>query len=150
MIAHGQPGHIVNTASLAGHVAGPFMAPYSASKFAVVAISEALYHEMAMAQSAIGVSVLCPGWVDTNIHRSERNRPEALGGGNGAEDPRAALLAGVLESGLAPARVAEQVEDAVREGRFYVFTHPEMMPAVAARAERILAGENPSLSGLAI
>ena len=150
MLAHGQPGHIVNTASLAGHVAGPFMAPYSASKFAVVAISEALYHEMAMAQSAIGVSVLCPGWVDTNIHRSERNRPEALGGGNGAEDPRAALLAGVLESGLAPARVAEQVEDAVREGRFYVFTHPEMMPAVAARAERILAGENPSLSGLAI
>ena len=151
MLAHGEPGHIVNTASLAGHVAGPFMAPYSASKFAVVAISETLYHEMAIAQSAIGVSVLCPGWVNTNIHRSERNRPETLGGGGAAgDDPRAQLLAGVLESGLAPARVAELVEEAVREGRFYVFTHPEMMPAVAARAERILAGENPSLSGFAL
>lgn len=74
----------------------------------------------------------------------------ALGGRGGAEHPRAALLAGVLESGLDPARVSELVEEAVREGRFYVFTHPEMMPAAAARAERILAGENPSLSGLAI
>ena len=151
MLAHGEPGHIVNTASLAGHVAGPFMAPYSASKFAVVAISEALYHELAMSQSALGVSVLCPGWVNTNIGRSERNRPEALGGGAAAaDDPRAALLAGVLESGLAPAQVAELVEEAVHEGRFYVFTHPELMPAVAARAERILAGENPSLSGFAL
>jgi NAD(P)-dependent dehydrogenase (short-subunit alcohol dehydrogenase family) len=151
MLAHGEPGHIVNTASLAGHVAGPFMAPYSASKFAVVAISEALYHELAMSQSALGVSVLCPGWVNTNIGRSERNRPEALGGGaSAADDPRAALLAGVLESGLAPAQVAELVEQAVHEGRFYVFTHPELMPAVAARAERILAGENPSLSGFAL
>jgi NAD(P)-dependent dehydrogenase (short-subunit alcohol dehydrogenase family) len=151
MLAHGQAGHIVNTASLAGHVAGPFMAPYSASKFAVVALSETLHHEMAMGQAAIGVSVLCPGWVNTSIHRSERNRPEALGGGAGAaDDPRAALLSGVLESGLAPARVAELVEGAVREGRFYVFTHPELMPAVAARAERILAGENPSLQGFAM
>ena len=151
MLAHGQAGHIVNTASIAGHVAGPFMAPYSASKFAVVAISETLYHELAMAQAAIGVSVLCPGWVNTNIHRSTRNRPEALGGGEDAgDDPRAALLAGVLESGLAPTGVAEMVESAVREGRFYVFTHPEMMPAVAARSERVLAGENPSLQGFAM
>ena len=150
MLAHGEAGHIVNTASLAGHVAGPFMAPYSASKFAVVALSETLYHEMTMAQAAIGVSVLCPGWVNTNIHRSERNRPEVLGGGDGGDDPRAGLLAAVLESGLAPAQVAELVEGAVRDGRFYVFTHPEMMPAVAARAERILAGENPSMQGFAV
>lgn len=75
MLAYGQPGHIVNTASLAGHVAGPFMAPYSASKFALVAISEALYHELAMAQASLGVSVLCPGWVNTDIYRSARNRP---------------------------------------------------------------------------
>lgn len=151
MLAHGQAGHIVNTASLAGHVAGPFMAPYSASKFAVVALSETLYHEMAMSQAAIGVSVLCPGWVNTNIHRSTRNRPEALGGGaDAADDPGAALLAGVLESGLAPARVAELVEGAVLDGRFYVFTHPEMMSAVATRADRILAGDNPSLQGFAM
>src|SRR5581483_3551080 len=150
MLAHGQPAHVVNTASLAGHVAAPFMGPYCASKFAVVAISETLYHELAMTQAPIGVSVLCPGWVNTNIHRSARNWPEALGRGPKlADDPRAALLAGVLESGLDPSRVAELVESAVREGRFYVFTHPEMMPAVSARADHILAGENPSLTGFA-
>lgn len=150
MLAHGEPSHVVNTASLAGHVAGPFMAPYSASKFAVVAISETLHHELAMSGAAVGVSVLCPGWVRTNIHRSARNRPERQGGPGTADDPGAALLAGVLEAGLAPARVAELVESAVREGRFYVFTHPELMPAVAARSERILAGENPSLQGFAM
>src|SRR3546814_20533891 len=88
MLAHGEPAHGVNTASLAGHVSAPFMAPYGASKFAVVAISEALFHELQMTGSSVGVSVLCPGWVNTNIHASERNRPGApapgaLGGEGG-------------------------------------------------------------------
>src|SRR3546814_10277646 len=70
MLAHGEPAHVVNTASLAGHVSAPFMAPYGASKFAVVAISEALFHELQMTGSSVGVSVLCPGW------RSEEHTSE--------------------------------------------------------------------------
>jgi len=149
MLSHGEPAHVVNTASLAGHVSAPFMAPYGASKFAVVAISEALFHELAMTGSPVGVSVLCPGWVNTNIHSSERNRP----GGPAADAPAAApaamaadVLRQALASGMPPAEVAGLVADAVRDGTFYVFTHPDMMPAVQTRADAILEGRNPQLS----
>src|SRR3546814_3665778 len=125
MLAHGEPAHVVNTASLAGHVSAPFMAPYGASKFAVVAISEALFHELQMTGSSVGVSVLCPGWVNTNIHASERNRPGApapgaLGGEGGMP---AEVLRQVLANGMAPADVAALVPDAVGDGTLYVFTH---------------------------
>ncbi|HVM53779.1 MAG TPA: SDR family NAD(P)-dependent oxidoreductase [Acidimicrobiales bacterium] len=146
MLAGGEPGHVVNTASLAGHVAGPFMGPYSASKFAVVAISESLYHEMNMQGGAIGVSVLCPGWVNTNIHSSERNRPPALGGGAGrADDGRADMLKQMLATGMPPAEVASLVLQAIREDHFYVLTHPDMTPAVETRMKAIVEGANPAL-----
>jgi NAD(P)-dependent dehydrogenase (short-subunit alcohol dehydrogenase family) len=148
MLAHGEPAHVVNTASLAGHVSAPFMAPYGASKFAVVAISEALFHELQMTGSSVGVSVLCPGWVNTNIHASERNRPGApASGALGVEGGMPAeMLRQVLASGMAPADVAALVADAVREGTFYVFTHPDMMSAVQSRVDAILEGRNPQLS----
>lgn len=148
MLAHGEPAHVVNTASLAGHVAGPYLGPYSASKFAVVAISETLHHELAMARANVRVSVLCPGFVNTNIDRAERNRPPALGGGRPtADDPRARLLRQVLDqSGLAPGAVAEQVLAAVRDQRFWIFTHPELQGAVQARWDAIRTGSNPVLS----
>jgi NAD(P)-dependent dehydrogenase (short-subunit alcohol dehydrogenase family) len=146
MLAGGEPGHIVNTASLAGHVSAPFMGPYSASKFAVVAISESLHHEMNLAGGAIGVSVLCPGWVNTNIHSSERNRPAALGGsGAGVLDGRAEMLKQVLADGMAPADVADLVVGAIHDGRFYVLTHPDMTPAIESRMKAILEGANPTL-----
>jgi NAD(P)-dependent dehydrogenase (short-subunit alcohol dehydrogenase family) len=145
MLAHGEPAHVVNTASLAGHVSAPFMAPYGASKFAVVAISEALFHELKMTGSSVGVSVLCPGWVNTNIHASERNRPGAPGPDAAAGMP-AEMLRQVLADGMAPSDVAALVADAVSDGTFYVFTHPEMMPAVKTRADGILEGRNPRLS----
>lgn len=150
MLAGGEPGHVVNTASLAGHVAAPFMGPYSASKFAVVAISESLYHEMNLTGGAVGVSVLCPGWVDTNIHSSERNRPAALtpsGSGIPADGP-AAMLKQVLASGMPPAEVASLVLQAIHEGRFYVLTHPEMTPAVETRMKAIVEGANPALQAI--
>lgn len=146
MLAHGEPGHIVNTASLAGHVTAPFMGPYSASKFAVVAISETLHHELTMTGADIGVSVLCPGWVNTNIATSERNRPADLGGGGTGEDPRSQLLSQVLQSGMAPAEVAELVFGAIRDQRFWVFTHPDMQTAVEARWESIRSGTNPVMN----
>lgn len=147
MVTHGEPAHVVNTASLAGHVAAPFMGPYSASKFAVVAISETLHHEMAMTGANVKVSVLCPGWVDTNIATSERNRPAALGGGGDAgDDPRAQMLRQVVASGLAPATAAEQATAAIRDERFWIFTHPEMQAAVEARWDSIRTGSNPVLN----
>src|SRR5690606_5658751 len=80
MREQGTPGHVVNTASIAGLLSGiPFLAPYSATKVAVVSISETLRVELAMAGSPIGVSVLCPSGVDTRVLDAERNRPAGLG-----------------------------------------------------------------------
>lgn len=147
MLASGEEGHVVNTASLAGHVSAPFMAPYSASKFAVVATSEALYHELLMTNAKVGVSVLCPGWVNTNIHSSERNRPSRLGGtGEAGGDPRGEMLRQVLANGMPPSEVATLVHDAIRSGQFYILTHPEMTPAVEGRMRAIVEGRNPELT----
>jgi NAD(P)-dependent dehydrogenase (short-subunit alcohol dehydrogenase family) len=141
MLAHGQPAHVVNTASVAGLISTPFMGPYNASKFAVVAISETLYHEMRMTGSSVGVSVLCPGWVRTRIHQSSRNRPGAAApAGEGA-------LSSVIASGLDPDVVSEAVHDAVTGERFYVLTHPEMTSAVEARMQDIVSGQNPQMRG---
>ena len=150
MLTHGEPGHIVNTASLAGLVSAPMMGPYGASKFAVVGISEALYHELQLTGSRIGASVLCPGWVNTQIYASERNRPTGMGSANAGlgvdGDPRAEMLRQILASGMAPDAVADLVLEAIRDGRFYVLTHPEMTPAVESRMRGILDGHNPKLS----
>lgn len=147
MLEHGEPGHVVNTASLAGHLSGPFMAPYSASKFAVVAISEALFHELQITDAAIGVSVLCPGWVDTNIHDSARNRPGARPGAEpDAAVPQAEMLRQVLAAGMAPSDVAGLVADAISSGSFYVFTHPEMTPMVESRMANVVKAQNPQLT----
>ncbi len=144
MYAHGEEGHVVNTASLAGLYSAPFMAPYSATKFAVVAISEALHQEALLAGGRIGVSVLCPGWVNTRIHESSRNRPAELGGD--AERERGdsfEFMAQILAAGMPPATVAEHVERAIRERRFYVITHPEMLGAVEERMRNIVEGRTP-------
>ena len=146
MLAHGEPAHVVNTASVAGLVATPFMGAYNASKFAVVAISETLYHEMGLSGGTVGVSVLCPGWVNTRIHEASRNRPGAAAGGTDAAADGAGLLAGVLASGMAPEEVADQVHDAVVANRFYVLTHPEMTPGIERRMKAIVEGTNPEVS----
>ena len=148
--------HIVNTASIAGLVAAPFMGPYNASKHAVVALSETLHHELAMMAPQVKVSVLCPGWVNTNIADSSRNRPAHLQGdaledgvGDGAE-----LLRQVIAQGMPPAQLAEKVEDAIRENRFWIMTHDDesdmWVRAVNRRIESLGARANPefNLGGL--
>jgi NAD(P)-dependent dehydrogenase (short-subunit alcohol dehydrogenase family) len=140
-------GHIVNTASLAGLVAAPFMGPYNASKFAVVAISETTYRELQMQGSEVGVSVLCPAWVRTRIHESSRNRPEALQNEPvGEVDPEAvggveSVIGGLIANGLAPEDVAGQVFDAVHAKRLYILTHPESVDGIRARMESIVTGQ---------
>jgi NAD(P)-dependent dehydrogenase (short-subunit alcohol dehydrogenase family) len=125
--AHAEGGHIVNTASMAGMNSGLGFSPYSASKFAVVNMSEGL--AMRLKPIGIGVTVLCPGFVRTRISESGRNRPERYGPTQtpDPESPAAALTAQIAElvrSGLDPMDVAAQVLAAIREGDLYVFTHP--------------------------
>ena len=140
--AHGEGGHFVNTASMAGMVSGLGFSPYSASKFAVVTMSEGLATQLK--PLSIGVSVLCPGWVRTRIGESARNRPERYGPRR-TPDPEsraAAMTAHIVElvqSGLDPADVARQVLTAIREDRLYVFTHPQMRGEMEERFAAILS-----------
>jgi NAD(P)-dependent dehydrogenase (short-subunit alcohol dehydrogenase family) len=142
-------GHIVNTASMSGLYHLPHMGPYNAAKAAVVALSETLLFELEAEGSNVGVSVLCPSWVRTNISTSDRNRPERFAYTLDTDQmaQQAAYKAKRREQLTTIARVATEVADqvcaAVRENRFYVLTHPESLPEFEARARRILAGENP-------
>jgi len=140
--AHGEGGHFINTASMAGMVSGLGFGPYSASKFAVVTMSEGL--AMHLQPLGIGVSVLCPGWVRTRINESGRNRSERYGpertpqpGTWGSEI--AAHVAERIQTGLDPSDVAARVLSAIRADELYVFTHPEMRVAAEERFAAILA-----------
>ena len=141
--------HVVNTASLAGLVAAPFMGPYNASKHAVVAISETLHHELAMSAPQVKVSVLCPAWVNTNIADSGRNRPAHLRDGAEVDAAAAQLLRSVIENGLAPDVVAGKVLDAIRAEQFWVFTHDDeddfWVNAVNRRLRSVESRTNPQL-----
>lgn len=139
--AHGEGGHIVNTASMAGMSGGLGFGPYVASKFAVVGMSEGL--AMQLRPHGIGVTVVCPHFVRTQIGASGRNRQPRYGEGPTLEpgSPGADLLAELarrIEAGLDPAAVAAQVLAAVRTNQLYVFTHSNMRELVADRFAAIL------------
>jgi NAD(P)-dependent dehydrogenase (short-subunit alcohol dehydrogenase family) len=140
--AHGEGGHIVNTASMAGMQGGLGFSPYGASKFAVVSMSEGL--ALQLKPYGIGVSVLCPSYVRTRIGESGRNRPERYGQPQPLDpaSPAAAMVAEIarqLEAGLDPASVAARVLTAIRENELYIFTHPDMRAEVEPRFAAILA-----------
>ncbi|MEW6769290.1 MAG: SDR family NAD(P)-dependent oxidoreductase [Pseudomonadota bacterium] len=129
MRAHGEGGHFVNTASMAGMVSGMGFSPYTASKFAVVAMSEGLAPQIK--PFGIGMSILCPGFVRTRIGESGRNRPKEYGPANAytPDSPAAAMVAMIAEmikAGIDPAEVAARVVKAIHEDELYIFTHPEM------------------------
>jgi short-subunit dehydrogenase len=141
-------GHVVNTASMAGLTSPAFMGPYNVSKHGVVTLSETLFAELAAAAPGVGVSVVCPGWVNTNIDSSSRNRPSELTNPAAPasaeqEESMVSVLHGLIASGLAPERVADLVHDAVRERRFYVLTHPDWNSMISGRVDRIVGGQNP-------
>ena len=140
--------HVVNTASAAGLVSAPLMAVYNVSKHGVVTLSETMFHDLRAAGAKVGVSVLCPAFVPTNIRQSERNRPAEL-----TEDalPTPSQIAAreraekAVGSGrLSAAEVARMTFEAVREGRFYVITHPKMLASVELRLRDIGTQRNPS------
>ena len=140
MVDQGEPAHVVNTASMAGVFGAPRMSTYCASKFAVVGMSESMAADLA--ETPVNVSVLCPGFVKTNIYSSERNRPEDLqneGGPRVRTEEDEAVLSGILEMAIPSEHVAECVLDAIRAERFWIFTHPEFEEAMRARTEAMLA-----------
>jgi NAD(P)-dependent dehydrogenase (short-subunit alcohol dehydrogenase family) len=134
MIALKQPGHIVNTASMAGLIASQGLGIYNTTKYAVVGLSETLQKDLR--PYGIGVSVLCPMGVATAIRQSDRNRPEHL------RNPEARRAEGVDLIGrtLTPAHVAERVLRAILADRLYVITHEEGLPALRRRFERLAQG----------
>jgi NAD(P)-dependent dehydrogenase (short-subunit alcohol dehydrogenase family) len=118
-------GHVINTASLAGLSGFPGMGPYCTAKMAVVGLTESLFHELALRGSNVGVSVLCPGFVRTRIHESERNMPREIA--SYAEDPTAQMISGLatqaVNAGIDARDVAIAVDDAVRANKFWILTH---------------------------
>ncbi len=151
MIAAGldaETGHVVNSASIAGWLCAPLMGVYSASKAAVVSASETLYHDLRLAGSRIGVSVLCPAFVPTAIFDSERNRPAELA----ASEPmtasqrlaRATGQKAVAGGRLSADDIAVLTFGAIRAGRFHVFTHPQILPLIRSRIDAALAGDEPA------
>ncbi len=153
MIKAGEEAHIVNTASVAGLMPGAGNASYTASKFAVVGLTEALYYELMITQNTkIGVSVLCPGAVDTKIIDSMRNHPEGRPEPPAEGTPEAiglAMVRQVLAAGMKPAELAGIVLEGIREKRFYILPHPEHNAVIAKRAEAIIAGTPPPAVGMA-
>jgi NAD(P)-dependent dehydrogenase (short-subunit alcohol dehydrogenase family) len=140
-------GHVVNTASIAGLTSAPMMGPYNVSKHGVVTLSETLSSDLALHGSPVKVSVLCPGWVNTRIHEADRNRPPELQQDN-PDNPMAEMgrqmLTSLISSGMPPSEVAGRVLDAIRDERFYIITHPDMLPMVRHRMEDILGGRTPA------
>jgi len=140
--AHGEGGHFVNTASMAGMVSGMGFSPYTATKFAVVAMSEGLAQQLK--PFGIGVTVLCPGYVRTRIGESGRNRQPRYGEAPPLDptSPAAAIVAevaGRIAAGLDPGNVAARVLAAIRNDDLYVFTDPEMTADAEQRFGTILA-----------
>ncbi|PDH40412.1 MAG: short-chain dehydrogenase [OM182 bacterium MED-G24] len=143
--SHGEGGHIVNTASIAGHIGIAGLSVYNMSKFAVQGLSEAMRPDLA--QFNIGTSVLCPGVVATNIFNAERNRPDDLkkestqsrqsGTGSSAAEGRG--IGSMMDNILQPSVIGDMVLDAIVNDVFYIFSHPSFKERVGARGEEIAA-----------
>jgi NAD(P)-dependent dehydrogenase (short-subunit alcohol dehydrogenase family) len=142
MRKQGTPGHIVNTASVAGLLSGvPYLGPYAVSKVGVVSISETLRIEMRMAGAPIGVSVLCPSATNTSVMEADRNRPAWAGGEQrtpDAEEMRLLIRSGFTgPNGKEPEEIAARVIDAIKKDTFWVITHNDMKPMIERRLDDI-------------
>ena len=144
-------GHIVNTASMAGLLNPPNMGVYNVSKHAVVSLSETLYQDLSLVTDQVTASVLCPYFVPTGIHESHRNRPTDPAVPTKPTKPTPsqrvaqAMISKAVESGkVSAAQVAGLVFDALRERRFYIYSHPKALGAVQTRLEDIMLARNPT------
>jgi NAD(P)-dependent dehydrogenase (short-subunit alcohol dehydrogenase family) len=137
ILKHGEEGHVVNTASVAGfqNRRGTDQGPYSMSKYAALSLSEALENELE--GTNVGVSVLCPGPIATNIARGARNRPEHMGGPQVRVNDEAMLAERLATTGLDPKKVGDRVVDAIRTKTFYAFVSAVPAEVIKARHRRI-------------
>jgi NAD(P)-dependent dehydrogenase (short-subunit alcohol dehydrogenase family) len=148
IVAHGEEGHIVNTSSILGLTTGAGSI-YGVSKHAVARLTEGLFHDLKAAAANIGVTLLCPGMIATNIITSVRNRPDALSDASDVPDEArrtaiAAMDARFKESGMPPREVGEKVAQAILDGQFYLLTHAENMEGVKRRFDDIFHLREPS------
>lgn len=150
MRAHGEAAHIVNTASMAAVTNGPFSSIYYMTKHAVLGYSEALYHDLGMAQTKIGVSVLCPELIATRIADARRNRPKGLSGCDFSSPERDLVEATLRElsanKGVEPALIAARVLQAIRDERFYILSEDGWRRSCETRLEDIRLARNPTFS----
>ena len=137
ILKHGEEGHVVNTGSVAGfqNRRGTNQGPYSMSKYAVVSLSEALEHELE--GTNVGVSVLCPGPINTKLARGARNRPPHMGGPQIRANDEATLTERLAATGLDPMKVGERVVDAIQTKTFYAFVSAVPADVIRARHRRI-------------
>ena len=142
MLQQGEPGHLVNTASMSGLLPIPNLAAYSVAKSAVVALSESLQLDFEAEGAQIGVSVLCPGFIATRITESERNRPDDLG--KAASVPPVARTTAGVASTMEADEVAGHVVDAIRADRFWILTHDAYREVIRERAAGIGADGRPA------
>ncbi len=141
-------GHIVNTASMAGLLNAPNMGVYNVSKHAVVSLSETLHQDLALVSTQVHAHVLCPYFVPTGIHQSERNRPPAADAAAAAPTRSQRIAQSMIEqavtrSKVTAAQVAQFVFDAIDEDRFYIYSHPESLAGVQQRLEDLMTPRNP-------
>ncbi len=141
-------GHIVNTASMAGLLNAPNMGIYNVAKHGVVSLSESLYHDLQLINASVGASVLCPFFVPTGIHQSQRNRPDdvqSAGRPTASQQASQLLVDKAVNAGkVSAAQVAQLTFDAIRDNRFYIYSHPDMLGDVQTRMGDILQQRNPS------
>ena len=152
MLANDEPGHVVNTSSIAGLTSGGALPIYGVTKHGVVRLSEALYQQLNQQGAKIGVSVLCPGGVNTRIALATRNRPADLmdavdeRDAEKLEEREATWAARTGAGGLAPEVVADMVFEAIQDEQFYILPHDTSDDAIRTRMENILTRTNPSVS----
>ncbi len=140
-------GHIVNTASVAGLQNAPTMGIYNVSKHAVVSLSETLCQDLRLVTSSISASVLCPFFVPTGIHQSERNRPLLMHNDAAPTVSQRAAKSfserAVISGKISAAQVAEWTYEAVRDEQFYIFPEPESLNYARKRMEDVVHQRNP-------
>ena len=145
LLEHGD-GHVVITASIAGHVSSPFSGPYAVAKHGVATLAETLHHELRADRSTVGVTCLCPGFVNTNIVTAARQRTNEAGGANDEQGSRwLDFSEQALSTGLDPDIVGEQVHDAILANQFWLFTDEAWDDAIALRAEEITNRRPPTV-----
>jgi NAD(P)-dependent dehydrogenase (short-subunit alcohol dehydrogenase family) len=148
MLAQNEPAHIVNTASVAGLLSAPAMGVYNASKHAVVALTETLYHDLKIVGAPVDCSLLCPAFVPTGIAQAERARPEEFHNDEPmtpSQTMAVKQLTKAVEGGkLSAKEVAEITFEAVRQRRFYVLTHPKILASVQLRFDDVAQMRNPT------